>query len=176
MCRDVYNSNQNAPLYRRAHFDLGINSTTWIQLLCYMTVDCGREEVFNLVYNFMTHQFLIRVSYQGNSGPMVLHKCLALATCIRSKSNRVCLLFTEKKRKKRSICRLDLWFGFTLKSPYLAYTHDGLTKDTSRTSIGELRLRPEGVSPPKGRNSFKFRLLFRIFRQILWKEARLNWI
>ncbi len=27
------------------------------------------------------------VSIQGNSGPMVLHYCLALATCIRSKSN-----------------------------------------------------------------------------------------
>ncbi len=27
------------------------------------------------------------VSIQGNSGPVVLHKCLALATCIRSKSN-----------------------------------------------------------------------------------------
>ncbi len=25
-------------------------------------------------------------SIQGNSGPMVLHKCLALATCIHSKS------------------------------------------------------------------------------------------
>ena len=27
------------------------------------------------------------ISIQVNSGPMVLHKCLGLATCIRSKSN-----------------------------------------------------------------------------------------
>ena len=26
---------------------------------------------------------------QGNSGPMAIYKCLALATCIRSKSNSV---------------------------------------------------------------------------------------
>ncbi len=31
--------------------------------------------------------FYLTISIQGNSGPMVLHKCLALATCIRSKSN-----------------------------------------------------------------------------------------
>ncbi len=29
----------------------------------------------------------VSISIQGNGGPMVLHKCLALATCIRSKSN-----------------------------------------------------------------------------------------
>ena len=32
-------------------------------------------------------QGLQPISIQLNSGPMVLHKCLALATCIRSKSN-----------------------------------------------------------------------------------------
>ncbi len=35
------------------------------------------------------------ISIQGNSGPMVLHKYLALATCICLKSNWICLLFTE---------------------------------------------------------------------------------
>ncbi len=35
------------------------------------------------------------VSIEGNSGPMVLHQCLAVATCMHSKSIWVCLLFTE---------------------------------------------------------------------------------
>ena len=38
----------------------------------------------------------IHVSIQGNSGPVVLHKCLAIATCMRSKSKWVCLLFTTR--------------------------------------------------------------------------------
>ena len=38
---------------------------------------------------------IVLVSTQGNRGPMVLDKCLALANCIHSKSDLVCLLFTE---------------------------------------------------------------------------------
>ena len=49
------------------------------------------------------------------------------------------------------------------------------TKDTSRTSIGELRLRLIAVSPYRG-ESLKFRLLFRIFGKFCEKKARLNWI
>ncbi len=47
-----------------------------------------------LVVNNVTQDIIFEVnlesmfvSIQGNSGPMVLHYCLALATCIRSKSN-----------------------------------------------------------------------------------------
>ncbi len=52
--------------------------------LCYLLISW-----FDMWFNSQT-----QVSVQ-NSGPMVLHKCLALATCIRSKSSRVWLLFTE---------------------------------------------------------------------------------
>ncbi len=37
--------------------------------------------------HFVQHLCNEIISIQGNSGPMVLHKCLALDTCIRSKSN-----------------------------------------------------------------------------------------
>ena len=49
----------------------------------------------------------VQVSIQGNSGPMVLHKCLALATCICSKSNWVCLLCTEFAKNPEKQTKLE---------------------------------------------------------------------
>ena len=58
--------------------------SVWVSLLLHMCVLCINSDTDEC-----------SVSIQGNSGPIVLHKCLALATCIRSKSNWVWLLFTE---------------------------------------------------------------------------------
>ncbi len=80
------------------------------------------------------------VSIQGNSGPMVLHKCLSLATCIRSN---------------------PIESGFF--SQNLAKNPE---KQTKFEGIPPVRGDTLPIPPNRG-NSFKFRLLFRIFRQIL---------
>ena len=95
-------------------------------------------------------------SIQGNSGPMVLHKCLPLATCIHSKSNWVCLLSTEFAKNPENQTKFEEfppvggipWINLNVSSP-IEVLQGGIPQISSA---------------------------FQDFWQILWKEGRVNWI
>ncbi len=76
------------PFSNLPNFQLGTSSCICAAFLVRFTQFQSDAAIFGLCLTQAAEpDSKFGLSIQGNSGPMVLHKCLALATCIRSKSN-----------------------------------------------------------------------------------------
>ncbi len=72
----------------------------------------NNPKIILIVFSTLSHfdTSTVGISIQGNSGPMVLYKCLTIVTCIRSKSNH---MVCDNVLICKCLCRMDGYRSMT---------------------------------------------------------------